>query len=85
MKIRSHIPSILTVVMALLVVVISFTPLVIPEQTYRPQLFGLPYSLWMGILVTVLLVFLTWVATRIHPGAKECREKEKLQNPQDRT
>lgn len=85
MKIRSHIPSILTVAMALLVVVISFTPLVIPEHTYRPQLFGLPYSLWMGILVTVALVVLTWVATRIHPGAKERREKEKFRTPQDRT
>lgn len=76
MKIKSHIPSLLTILMALLVVVISFTPLVIPEHTYLPALFGLPYSLWMGIGMTVVLVFLTWVATRIHPGAKERKQKE---------
>lgn len=77
MKIKQYIPAAFTVFMALVIVVISFTPLVIPAHTYRPQLFGLPYSLWMGILVTVALVFLTWVATRIHPGAKAHRKNEK--------
>lgn len=80
MNIKPCFPSAVTIVLALLVVIVSFTPLVIPEHTYRPQLFGLPYSLWMGIGVTVLLVFLTWVATRIHPGAKAERKKEKKHN-----
>ena len=75
MKSKSYIPSVITIFLALLVVIISFTPLVIPSHTYLPQLFGLPYSLWMGILVTGLLVFLTWVATRIHPGARARRKK----------
>ena len=76
MKHHIHIPSLLTIGAAIAVVAVSFTPLVIPEQTFRPRLFGLPYSLWMGILVTVALVFLTWVATRIHPGGKKQKEKE---------
>ena len=76
MKHNIHIPTLLTIGMALGVVAVSFTPLVIPEHTYHPKLFGLPYSLWMGILVTVVLVVLTWVATRIHPGAKKQKEKE---------
>lgn len=84
MKFRQYIPSIIIIFSALLVVVISFTPLVIPENRYQPQLLGLPYSLWMGILVTVILVFLTWVATRIHPGARERKKKEKFRNLQDR-
>lgn len=85
MKIRQIIPSALTILLALLVVVISFTPLVIPRNVFQPQLFGLPYSLWMGILVTVILVFLTWVATRVHPGAKEQRKKENRPSQNNRT
>jgi len=77
MKIKPYIPAIITIFMALVIVVISFTPLVIPDHAYHPRLFGLPYSLWMGILVTVALVFLTWIATRVHPGAKAHRKREK--------
>lgn len=77
MKIKKYIPAVITVFLALLIVVVSFTPLVIPANAYHPQIFGLPYSLWMGILVTAALVFLTWVATRIHPGARAQRKKEK--------
>ena len=76
MKIRETIPSALTIMLALLVVVISFTPLVIPRNVFEPQLFGLPFSLWMGILATVILVCLTWVATRVHPGARKERDGE---------
>ena len=52
--------------------IITFTPLVIPAGIYRPMLAGMPYTLWLGILVTVLLVVLTFLATQLyHPPGNE--------------
>lgn len=51
---------------ALILVIITFTPLVIPYGIYKPVLLGLPYSLWAGILISIGLVVLTFVATRVH-------------------
>lgn len=47
--------------------VITFTPLVIPRGTYHPMLLGMPYTLWVGILLTVLAVGLTYGATQVYP------------------
>lgn len=47
--------------------VITFTPLVIPSGTYRPILLGMPYTLWVGILLTVITVVLTYGATQYYP------------------
>ncbi|MEQ6119202.1 hypothetical protein [Reichenbachiella sp. MALMAid0571] len=55
----------------ILVSILSFTPLVLPVGIYEPMLFGVPYSLWMGILVAILLVFLTYLGTKVHPGNGE--------------
>jgi hypothetical protein len=56
---------------AILLSVLSFTSLVIPQGVYKPLLWGIPYTLWTGILVTVVLVLLTYIATRVHPGANQ--------------
>jgi len=53
---------------AIILVIITFTPLVIPYGIYRPTLWGLPYSLWTGILISAGLVMLTFIAGRVHPG-----------------
>ena len=74
---KNRIPGIITILFALIVIIISFTPIVIPKGIHEPKLLSLPYSLWMGILMTVLLVALTWVSTRVHPKAKEAIKKEK--------
>jgi hypothetical protein len=47
--------------------VLTFTPLVIPAGVYTPIVLGLPYTLWMGILITVALVLLTFLAGRVYP------------------
>lgn len=52
-------------------IVATFTPLVIPFQTHEPALLGMPYTLWVGILVTLLIVILTWLGTKVHPGKNE--------------
>ena len=45
--------------------ILTFTPVVIPQHIFHPELFGLPYTLWMGILVYfgfVTLIFIGIVA-----------------------
>jgi hypothetical protein len=56
---------------ALILGCITFTPLVIPYGKYEPALFHFPYTLWTGLIVTLLFVLLTWIAIRIHPGKGE--------------
>ncbi|WPP49503.1 hypothetical protein [Catalinimonas niigatensis] len=53
---------------AIVLTVLTFTPLVIPHGVYRPELFGMPYTLWMTILITILYVVLTFIGTKVHPG-----------------
>lgn len=47
---------------------ITFTPLVTPYGIYKPMLFGIPYTLWVGFVITVLLVLFTYLGTKVHPG-----------------
>ncbi|MDH5397165.1 MAG: hypothetical protein OEX02_03415 [Cyclobacteriaceae bacterium] len=58
----------LCVAAAIIVCGLSFTPLAIPAGQHQPWLFGMPYSLWMGILLTILMVVLTWLGSKVHPG-----------------
>ena len=44
---------------------LAFSPLVIEPRKLTPTLFGLPYTLWSRILVAVVLLFLTFVATTL--------------------
>lgn len=55
----------------ILLTILALSPAVIPTGRHTPMLAGLPYTLWTGILVSVLLVLITWVGTRVHPGETE--------------
>jgi hypothetical protein len=59
--------SIIAIVLCLLV----FTPFVIPQGVYKPELFGVPYSLWTSFLITVALVVLTYFGTKVHRTDEE--------------
>lgn len=61
----------LLILLALILCILSFTPLVMPGHRYKPMLLHLPYTLWTGILASVLLVLLTWLSARMHPGREE--------------
>jgi len=50
------------------VTVIIFTPLVIPSGQSEPFLFGMPYTMWMGLVVTFILLALTVLGSFVHPG-----------------
>lgn len=51
--------------------VLTFTPLILPLGTHIPEVFGVPYTLWTGIVVTMVLVVLTYLATQLYPPERE--------------
>lgn len=59
------------IILAILLSIITFTPLVMPYGIHKPGLLHLPYTLWTGLLLAVLFVCLTWLAVRYHPGKGE--------------
>jgi uncharacterized membrane protein len=50
-----------TVAVAVFLVVVTFTPLVMEEGKTEPELLSMPFTLWVSILITILLVVLTWI------------------------
>jgi hypothetical protein len=60
----------------LVLVILGYTPLIIPKGIYKPMLFGIPYTLWMDFLVTVILVVLTYIGARVHPGTDANEEEQ---------
>lgn len=55
----------LIVSVALLLIVITFTPVVLSPGKIYPKLFSLPYTLWSGMLITIILVLLTYLASKV--------------------
>ncbi|MBR9774497.1 MAG: hypothetical protein GYB55_05605 [Cytophagales bacterium] len=53
---------------AVFLCIITYTPLIIPQGVAKPMLGGVPYSLWTSLIITVLLVVITFIGTRVHPG-----------------
>ena len=47
----------------------AFTPLAIPAGRFEPMLGGLPLTLWVGVLIALAIVVLTYIGARVHPGA----------------
>lgn len=56
--------------------VVAFSPLIIPSGVSEPRLWGIPRTLWAGILVYVLMVILTFIGTRVHPDIQEQQGEE---------
>lgn len=57
--------------LAIILCLLVFTPFVIPKGIFKPELFGVPFSLWTSFLITIALVFLTYLGTKVHRGAEE--------------
>ena len=55
-------------VAVLLIVILIFTPLVIPAHVSEPAFLGMPYTLWMGLVVSFLMLALTIFGSWVHPG-----------------
>jgi hypothetical protein len=57
-----------TALIAIMLSILTFTPVIIPKNQYRPELLGMPYTLWTGILMMIAYVLNTFVAIFVHPG-----------------
>ena len=66
----------LCIIGAIFLSIFAFTPFVIPKDNYMPMLLGLPRTLWVGILVYMGLIIVTFIGTRVYPGYD--KEKEKI-------
>jgi Na+/melibiose symporter-like transporter len=65
-----------TVAVTAILILITFTPLVIAPGKTDPKLFSMPYTLWISILITILIVILTYIGGRIHLKDNGTNEKE---------
>ncbi len=62
----------ITVGLALFLAILMFTPVVIAPGKTDPKLFSMPYTFWVSILITILIVVLTYVG-----GLLYLRDEEK--------
>ncbi|WP_116105298.1 hypothetical protein [Lewinella sp. IMCC34191] len=56
--------------LAIIIMLTAFTPLFLPAGESEPRLAGMPYTLWSGIGLCMVMVVLTAVATIVHPGGR---------------
>ena len=56
----------LSVIGAVIVSALSFSPFIIPMNRFDPIVLGMPRALWGGILTAFLLVLLTYLGTRYY-------------------
>lgn len=61
----------LCIILVLMLIVLAYTPLMIPNGVSKPMILGIPYSLWTSFLITVALVVLTYIGAKVHPGRDE--------------
>jgi hypothetical protein len=53
------------------IVLITYTPVIIPADRINPSFLGFPYTLWMGITLTIILVILTYIGSKVFPSQNE--------------
>lgn len=56
--------------LAILLCILTFSPIVIPANETSPYLLGIPYSMWMGFLVSVLFVVLAYLVSIVNKEEK---------------
>ncbi len=64
---------IITAIISIILSIITFSPLVIPANKFRPVFAGMPYTLWTGIVMMILFIIITIVAALFHPGENNDR------------
>lgn len=53
-------------VLAIILIVVTFSPVVIPKNVDDPFLLGIPYTMWMGFLVSILFVVLAYLVSIVN-------------------
>ena len=62
---------IICVILVAGLIILAYTPLMLPNGVYKPTILGIPYSLWTSVLITIALVVLTYIGSKVHPGSDE--------------
>ena len=62
---RRRLLRIVVVGLVLALVILTFTPVILNPGKIEPRLFQMPYTLWTSILITILLVLLTYLVSRL--------------------
>lgn len=52
--------------LAILLCIATFSPLVIPPNETNPYIMGIPYTMWMSFVVSVLFVVLAYLVSIIN-------------------
>ena len=55
---------------------LQFSPLVLAQNKLEPYILGMPFTLWFGIFITLLLVLLTAVGGYVFSRLKSDELKE---------
>ena len=55
---------------------LQFSPLVLAQNKLEPYILGMPFTLWFGIFITLLLVLLTAVGGYVFSKLKSDELKE---------
>lgn len=70
----------MTAAAAIILMLITFTPLVIPPGKIEPKLFSMPFTLWVSILITIAIVVLTYIGGRVYLKDKGSSNKVQMSN-----
>lgn len=54
------------VIAALTLTILAFSPLVLKPGKIEPTLLSMPFTLWVSIVITIVLVILTYIGGRIY-------------------
>lgn len=52
--------------MAVIIVLITYSPVVLVPGKTEPRFLHMPYSLWVTMVFAILLVFLTWLGGKLY-------------------
>lgn len=55
----------------ILIIAVTFSPLIIAPGKINPSIGGIPFTLWTTILLTIALVILTYLGGRVSPNDEE--------------
>ncbi len=55
----------------IIVIAVTFSPLIITPGKINPSVLGMPFTLWTSIISTILLVVLTYLGGRVSPNDEE--------------
>lgn len=50
-------------ILAILSFVVTFSPLVIPHHEINPSFMHIPYTMWMGFVMSIFFVILTYLVS----------------------